>query len=270
MIIDDTSRTIFIHVPKCAGSLVRHRLQPSKENAAAPKKQLCEHMELGLIDYGHIPLFILRAYFPEDYSKVQRYATYAVIRDPYTRFPSSFSQYLKHYGRAPIKDLSVRELRDELDSVIHLLKDYSEDYSYLPYKYIHFQRQRDFIYDGRERLVDHVYDMSNIETMISDIEGRLTGGLREGSRTSSATVNETVVYRGRIARHMYGGAKRVLTPYLSHEARKTLRSGFRNWFHVSRDKKLLDIFYSQSVRGFVEEYYGCDIKVYQDVSGTTV
>lgn len=265
MIINDTHQTIFIHIPKCAGTTVRRYLQPFDETGDAFTSRVDDHPELGCIDYVHIPLFILRKYFPTEYQKVRDYDAYTVIRDPRSRFPSSFSQHLRKYGQAPIENLKVETIRKELDDTIKILEHYSEESSYLPYQYIHFQRQIDFIDDQGERIVNHVNDISDISIMLANIGARLGDSMAIRQDVECPKANDTVIYRNDLIRLVVGTASGILKPLLSYGARKKLKHAVRDLLFIPRDKKLNDIFESHHVREFVNEYYKDDIKLYREI-----
>ena len=95
MIISDTKRFIFIHVPKCAGTSVRsilskhdtrnnfywmHHLLPGATK---------DHQPLP-VDKAHMPLSILKNLYPNDFNLIFEYTTFAVSRHPRTRLISAF------------------------------------------------------------------------------------------------------------------------------------------------------------------------------------
>lgn len=92
MIISDTYRFAFIHIPKCAGTTVRQYFD--KYDQKAIESGLKSHPEFGVFDYNHIPLHVLHYFFLTEYEKVRAYYSFAILRDPFARFPSSVNMRL--------------------------------------------------------------------------------------------------------------------------------------------------------------------------------
>lgn len=258
MIINYTHRFAFIHIPKCAGTSVRNMLRPFDETNGKFARSNVRHRLLGRIDYGHIPLFILRQYFSKEYDKIKNYSTFSAVRDPFARFPSSLSQYLKMYGKDKIQNMKTFEIKKTIDTTISFLLSHKDDY--LPYQYIHFQKQIDFIYDGQERIVKNVYPVSYLPEMLIDIDNKLNTRFAEQAGSGNGRVNQTIVYRNAFVRNAVEVTKPVLKSFLGPESRKSLREKTAGFFFVPRDKKLKDIFDSFYVHDFIRDYYASDIE----------
>jgi hypothetical protein len=243
---------------------VRSRLQKFDETHGFFTSRIDEHPELGIIDYVHIPLFILRKHFPNEFQKVCSYNSYAVMRDPYARFPSSFSQYLKKQ-HGPIQNLSKAVIVEEIDKTIKFLQKYSDKQAYLPHQYIHFQGQVDFIYDGSKRLVDHVYDTSKISDMLTDIGNFLGVSLEDLNTGSSSKANQSLVYRNSLLKVFAESIKPMLKQVLKTEQRARIRNFAKDIFYIPRDKRLGDIFDSRYIHDFISTYYAEDIKLYKAI-----
>lgn len=221
-----------------------------------------------MIDYVHIPLFILRQHFPTEYEKISRYFSIAVVRDPFRRFPSSFSQYLKKSMSGRIEDLSIKELQRSVDTVIDKLLTLDDDTTaYLPYRFIHFQRQMDYVFDQGEQLISKLYDVSQIDKLFRDVDQRLGMGGREGEPLGpTQKANESIVYRN----NLVALATKVVTPVLrvllpTSAARNQFRDSVKSLVYVPRDKRFRDVFESAHVRDFVQSYYSGDIKLVESV-----
>lgn len=256
---------------------MRSQLQPYDDTGGRHTNRVDEHPELGRIDYVHIPLFVLREYFAKEYEKVKRYTTYAVVRDPFARFPSSLSQHLRMYGEWPIQEMKPHEVRKCIYNILNLLQDHKQSQSYLPYQYIHFQRQTDFIYDEGERLVDGLYTTEGIDVLISDISSRLGTNLSLEDSTEVDRANQTQVYRNSFLRGFVEPARKrlislmkpILKPLLPQEKRKALSRASREWMLSNSNKQLKAIFSADDVREFIQDYYREDIRLYEDVRNLT-
>lgn len=266
MIISDSHQFAFIHVPKAGGTSVREVLQPYDETNGKHYNRIDAHDVLGTIDYVHIPLFILREHFSKIYDKLNRYATYALIRDPFSRFPSALSQHQKIYKKQPIMDMNELEVRNAVDGIIRTLRDYDATTSYLPYQYIHFQRQVDFIYDQNRQIAMHVYDSKNISSMLDQLSE--TMGIAYGNRhvLQSKRFNPSLVYRNSMMRLAEGMAKPVLKSFLGQGTKQWLADRTRGLFYVPQNKKLADVFESDYVLDFVRSYYAKDIEMHEKLT----
>ncbi|MGD8914417.1 MAG: sulfotransferase family 2 domain-containing protein [Candidatus Thiodiazotropha sp.] len=269
MIINDTHRFVFIHIPKCAGTTVRERLRPYDESLGAFSSRLDRNPELGLIDYVHIPLFILRQHFPTIYEKIRDYDSYTVIRNPISRFPSSFSQHLKMYGKTQIRLMSQRDVRKELNIIMKDLQRHSRDNDYLPYKYIHFQRQSDYIYDQGSAVVKNIFDISDVSALIQQISDR--HGIRiinKADDLSQHKANEGLVYKNIFTKTLTEISKMIFRPFISIEVMDKVKNASREFLYTPRDIKLKEVFESREVYDFVEEYYKSDILLYQEITAS--
>jgi len=247
MIINNTFQLVFLHIPKCAGTSVRNILQPYDETHGAFTRRIDDHPSLGRIDYVHIPLFVLKDHFRDEYEKVLRYDSYAVIRDPYARFPSSFSQHLIMSGKDQIKNLNTQYIKKEISNTIKVLKDFQADKSYLPFQYIHFQRQVDFICLDGQRLINHVYDISHLSTMLVEIGKRLGVSLDNIQAYPNTKNNKTFVYRNRTIRLVSETTRPILKPLIPSFIREKISQFLLDLLYVPRQKGLQNIW--TSLRG---------------------
>ena len=266
MLINDTKKTVFVHIPKCAGVSVREKIKEYDESGGR-FWHVKKHRELGIVDYAHIPLFILREYFKEEYSKVSEYEAFAVLRDPFERFPSSFSQHLIAAYGSSINGFKKNELHSKVDFVIKFLMRHFDAESYLPYDYIHFQRQVDFVDDRGSRLVDHLYMLADVSLMLGEIGDRLGIPASSGRVVNASKRNQALVFRNNMSRAVYGATKSVLRPLLPGSAKRALVRASKNVFFVHRDKQFVDVFSSDSIMDFVSNYYRDDIALVDEIRG---
>jgi len=262
MIIDDQHRFVFVHIPKCAGTSVRQILQKfdaSQGRFSPPLRQ--DHPQLGRLDMVHIPLAILRQYFPQEYQKVKDYFSVAVLRDPFARFSSSLYQRLALYGENSVKGISQKQLKAALEEAIAFLAAQPRDAN-LPYDYIHFQQQSSYVFDLGERLVHKLYTPQTLTTMYCDI-GKLVGEQLELSRGVHA--NRAVVYKSKSRRALGGIISPLYTPSVQKFLPITVKERIKKAFYKSPNNKFGGLFDSETVRDFVSEYYAEDIALYKSV-----
>jgi hypothetical protein len=257
MIISPRHQFVFVHIPKCAGTSVRTQLIKCDPGHLA-LAEVGLHPELGKIDYGHVPLNRLREYFPEEYGYLQRFTSYAVVRDPLDRFGSSLRQMLWRYDQRPMTLIPPPELRDltmrALDEVAQQLEQPS-------HRFIFFARQRDFIYDGDRRLVDHLIPMSLVPEFITHLS-RITDTPMEAGTRSNQNVELRFKRIGGLAYRINDSLRRSL-PLDMHAKVKDralkLLSAKKNAAEASG---ILDL---PEIRAFVRDHYAADRALYQQV-----
>ena len=260
MILCPTHGFAFVHVPKCAGSSIRQQIEAC-DPANIVFGRVGQHPVLGKIDYGHIPLFLLREHFPETYAFLISNDCYAVVRDPLARFGSALRQTLWAYHKKPMTLYTKQELREE---TLRIMDDVARDFDALPYHLTFFQRQQDFIRDQDNSVVENVYAIEHVDQLVLAISEKIGESLDQNMR---ANQNVSLRYKpiGGLAykindllfRHAPSGLhkviKRAVLPVLTKNNNAATESG------------ILDL---PEVKSFVKAYYGVDYKVYYDAFGS--
>ncbi len=146
MIISHKHQTVFIHIPKNAGSSVRQMLvnaDPECERMWG-YRFLPRHYRFG--DSAHMALVDLP---PEKRAIVDRYDAFAVVRDPVSRF---FSAMTQHFFQHRYRDRRTpAQFLAELDST---------RIRYDP-AYIHFCPQHFFTHVGDRQVVKTLYNVDD-------------------------------------------------------------------------------------------------------------
>ena len=253
MIISDRHKFVLVHIPKCAGTLIRRVLEPF-EDAPIGANRTAAEAELGPLDPIHIPLFVMRNYFEDDFAKLQAYWSFTAVRDPYSRFSSSLAQRLRKYAGERTQDLSVDEVSRAINEAIRFLSSQPRQHHLLPAEYIHFQRQVDYIFlDGRP-YVDSVFSVRNLDQLFDRVRARVGDDCWQAAKYEpEAKANKTMVYRSGILGHLAGGlrpALRVIRRLLPQAMRQQLQSKI----YVSLDQRFAHLFAAQNVREFIEDY----------------
>lgn len=254
MIISDRNKFIFIHIPKCAGTSVRSRIEHLDDRNGAYSSRLDEHPELGLLNYVHIPLQTLKDQFPNEYVCVETYRSMAVMRDPSARFVSSVSQYCNRYSDMEMRNHNIKTLRKQVDKLIDAIEEQEvlNPGGRLPAKLIHFQRQHHFTHLDGAKVVQNIVDISQIESVLVDLLG--TSELREND---SVKANESRVYRNQSLRILASSVKaaapglhRMLTPRVSAWMAERVHAPLKDQFAA--------VFEDVKVRDFIARYYDFD------------
>ena len=267
MIINDDFRFAFIHIPKCAGTSVRRPLEKFDSLHGLFSDRVDNCPALGQLDYVHIPLFTLREHFPREFKAVQEYWSFAVMRDPFSRFASSVSQRLKMYSDQPIQKRSFDEIRRVIDESIDFLGGQPAKGRLLPPEYIHFQKQVDYIQLNGVCIVDKIYLLDEVEILLADL-GRIVGQdlLARPARGAQAThANRTVVFRSDLLRRVIEAARPV-TNQLSKVLPDSTKQRIRQRVYVPRDQGMEEMFEAEDVRAFITDYYARDLELYQQIT----
>lgn len=261
MIISPRHQFVFVHIPKCAGTSVRTQLikcDPDHIGMA----EVGTHPVLGDMDYGHVPLSILRQHFPREYSYLERFTSYAVVRDPLERFGSSLRQMLWRYDKRPMTLIPQDELRD---LTLRTIKEVADQLDRPSSKYIFFARQRDFIHDEDRRIVDHLIPMELVPDFIAHI-GRMTNTPMESGTRSNQNVELRFKRVGGLAYRVNDVLRRTL-PLDIHARIKDgalrLLSARKNAAEAS------GILQMDEVRSFVETHYAEDARIHREVAART-
>lgn len=256
MIVSDTHRFVFVHIPKCAGTAVRSALAPYDESGGLFDRRIAEHPRHGRLDYTHLPLHLMAEIVPEVFARLDRYASFAVCRDPFARFPSALAQRIKMVHGTHIAAFDDGALEAEIHRVIAWLdgRDHVTDPDY-----IHFARQADYVFlDGRRR-VQTVVPTERIDALRRAIGARIGTELPSFGRENQRMVFTRPGLRGMLTAGSRA-AKRLLPAALSDR----LRAGARSvWMRPAGDDMPAP-FRSAAVRSFVERYYADDIALYRD------
>jgi len=264
MVISDKHKFVFVHIPKCGGTYVRNAISSFDETGGYFTSKVGFHEVIGELDYVHIPLEILEKYFPDEYGKLLSYKTYAVVRNPLERFPSSIAQHIKYNGDNNIQRLKKHEVRSAVDAVISWISDNRGALVYPP-EYIHFQPQVDYIYNKSMKVSDAIYTLENAAKLIGDIENR--AGVKIDKITSGSDIakNESFTYRYEMYRNIFELIRPLYTSLGKSILTDSAVSSIKGVVFVPQRDKLKQIFSSEYVRDFVQDEYKMDMDLYEKV-----
>lgn len=254
MIISDRKKFVFIHIPKCAGTSVRSRIEHLDDRGGAYSGRLDEHPELGLLNYVHIPLETLRDHFPKEYECVLAYRSLAIMRDPYARFVSSVSQYCNRYSDLEIRSHSIKTLRRQVNQLINEIEEQEirNPGGRLPAKLIHFQRQHHFTHLDGAQVVRNIVDISQVARVLLDLLG-----VTELRGNALMKANEARVYRNDSLQILASSA-RALAPGIHRILPARISSWLSELLHAPLKDQFVPVFQDVKVCEFVARYYAFD------------
>ena len=253
MIISDKHKFCFIHIPKCAGTTLRNVLQEYDNTAGSFTNRVDRHL----------PLFVLEEHFSAEYEKVCAYQSFAIVRDPFSRFRSSVSQRINRHGKKSIGSMNKVELKEAIDTTIKFLSSYSEK-KVLPPDYIHFQRQSTYIYNGNIKVVNNVFPSDRVDLALKKI-GNLVGNDLHQAMNEAGNKNQTLVYKSEIIRLLMNFSRPVLINPIKKITNRSFIENVQSKLYVPRDQKVSGLFQSDYVDQFIKSYYKRDMEIYQSI-----
>jgi hypothetical protein len=255
MIISPRHQFVFVHIPKCAGTSIRHQLRDcDPDHIFIGKPGL--HPELGKIDYAHIPIPQLKAHFPEDFAYLRDYESFALVRDPLDRFGSAIRQVLWQYGNQPMTLLSPQEQRQRTLDILEKLPSQIDSPSY---QYIFFARQADYIFDGERQLVDHVLPISLVPQILDHFSARC-GVKLDRERRSNQNVELRVKGLGNLAFAVNRTARKLLPAQAHTRLKAAALSLIAQKKTAAEASGILDL---PEVRDFVSRHYARDLEIFR-------
>lgn len=261
MIISQRHKFVFVHIPKCAGTSVRTQLVKCDPDHLS-MGEVGMHPTLGKIDFGHVPLTALRQHFPNEYRDLETFTSYAVVRDPLERFGSSLRQMLWRYSQRPMTLIPADELRS---LTLKALDDVAGQLDAPSHQFIFFARQRDFIFDGDRRMVDHLIPMTLVPDFIAHI-ARITDTPMEAETRSNQNVELRFKKVGGIAYRLNDLLRRTLP--LDVHAR--IKNGALRVLAAKKSAaEASGILEMDEVRRFVERHYAEDAHIHRMVAAQT-
>ncbi|HEX3755505.1 MAG TPA: sulfotransferase family 2 domain-containing protein [Rhizomicrobium sp.] len=259
MIVSDTHKMVFVHVPKCAGTTVIRHLSAYDCFPRDFKAHFC-HPKLGLVNFYHLPLDILRAHFPVQFVKLRTYESYAIVREPRRRFSSALFHYLLEFrNHGQMTRDALPWLRQEAEAVCEVLN--------MPggperYEYTFFQKQVRFIRLDGERLVENLFSFENLPHFATALKER-----------HGITLDLGEYHNRRYLKHhgMLDAAIRAARPVYGRVLPTTWRYGLGALFHdLMRDSPEpvhRQLFADGALCRFVDAHYSEDREIYQSLGG---
>lgn len=254
MIINRAHDFGFIHIPKCAGSSIRHQLR-DKDDLGGRFYQTMTLPDLGRINSNHVPLRILESHLPEVLEQLRAVTSYAIMREPHDRFRSAVAQHMRAHIAEP-GDLSVPEITEATDQIIEgILAD--------PHgrniRNTIFFAQVDYIYLNGAKEIDHVFPMDRMTDLFDQLE------TQHGLTLERDQVwNPTVTYRWSRSSDALKRLKTKAQQLLPTRAYAMVRDLGIRIFTTKGAPKLEEILTSsEAVRNFVEDHYAKDIITYK-------
>ncbi|MEG3766270.1 sulfotransferase family 2 domain-containing protein [Alteromonas sp. 14N.309.X.WAT.G.H12] len=159
MIVSDEKEFVFIHNPKCGGTTVRDSLKKFDTHAHWFWGQTKIN---GLtVDKAHMPLSIVKNYFPEVYKVFKNYFVFGIVRNPYKRVISSYNEvFFRDFDDVMNGIKSFDSYKEEINSFIFNIRP--EQIKGWTQSHRHFILQKHMFYIGRKSHFDLVIKLEEI------------------------------------------------------------------------------------------------------------
>lgn len=257
-IISAQNNFVYVHIPKCAGMSISLGLQSALADTSETdiwlEGEIIEHPVIGSIMPAHKPLQMLAEHFPNELRTYQESECFAVVRDPWQRFPSAVQQYLREFRRVRMEEMSSAELDKEVMNIISVME---ERPIYPGVDYVHFLRQRDFLFLGNKKIIDHVYGIEQITKMSEHMSRVLNRRVDLADRVNTSAPPVGILYKS-LAK--IGRSAKKGIPLSSYKAiKRYIRKTF-----TPKQVELPDVFKATHVVDFVKGFYADDIEIYRD------
>lgn len=254
MIISHRHGFVFVHIPKCAGTSVRTQIERCDPTHVA-LAEVDEHPVLGRIDYGHIPLPLLREHFPDEYWALETLTSFAIVRDPLSRFGSALRQMLWQYEKRPMTLVPRDELRE---LALRAIDEAAAGIGASSARHIFFARQSDFVFDGDRRLVRHLVPIEEVAAFIAFLAEKTNTSMDPETRS-----NQNVELRfkglGPLAYRINGFLRQRLPLSLHARLKDAALSLLSARGSAAEASGILDL---PEVRDFVAEAYARDTELH--------
>jgi Sulfotransferase family len=252
VIISDEHKFAFVHIPKCAGTSLRKALKPIDETIGH-FDHIAEHPDMGMVNYGHLTLADLSAFFPAQFEKVATYRSVAIVRDPVERFYSALFQRLREFKGYDQSAITPKVIAKEADTLIAYL---TSARTRLDLEFVHFNRQSDYIFLNGARIVDRVFALdrlSDAADYIADCTGiRLT---------DNAPENQTLALRAGRLTPFLGIIRRPYVALVPLAIRGRLRAAMTDAGLYARVKPSHSKQSNSAIDQFLRDYYRADFEL---------
>lgn len=258
-VIADDARLIFQHIPKCAGTSVAVQLQDQvRTDGRFHWSARVEIDGVGFIRGGHMPLEVVRHLYPDALEKFRSYRSYAIVREPRSRFRSALGEFLRVHLESSLYNVKDKDLADVLDEI---MRETRRSPVWLSERYVHFTRQTDFIELDGERLIGRLYMVDNLDRLADDL--REHHGLHFNPRTIYNSHKDKALKFG-LPKGALDRTARAVWSVFPVTLRRRIMSGLNRTMPEPRIPASTEaLLSSDSVTRFIAEHYAPDFRIWE-------
>jgi len=264
----------FIHIPKNAGISIRTAMEQAANLSHEPlAKDLDVSLEEaerlsqagvewpghGRIQPVHMPLYFMEQYFPHSWAALKGAQSFAMIRDPRSRFFSALLQHLNEYRGSGSIRADDPLLLDEAKRVCDWLADRT---IFCEMEYIHFSRQIDYVEKDAERVVSAIFPLDRVdaaEQWIAENTG-LQLSVEQGHTRREPT---------RLGAKVRPAARFVANNLMPHAVKRLVHPLWvKSGLFGDASKRYTEIELSDDVERFVADFYAPDVALYAEATAS--
>ena len=207
MIISDTQRFIFLHIPKCGGTTIRNSLKnfDTRNNyfwmflflegatEKSPKQQ---------IDKAHMSLPIFKRLYPNDYELLNDYTVFAFSRNPIKRLISSFWEPRKKIFKTFYDNQSDI---NEKNKIQELFNNYLEklvfNYAFLDHSFLHATPQSMYVTEGKKVVTDVIIKLddptdgiNSLSVLIPEVAKTVSTAIKSSKLNASTQIKKDFLW----------------------------------------------------------------------------
>lgn len=245
----------FVHIPKCAGSTVRWQLR-DRDELEGKFFGSTRIDDLGKVNLNHLPMSWLKMYFPDAFQSLNSVRSYTLVRDPMDRFVSAVAQRIRSDLQQEPSEMTAAAILGETSEILRYLESLQD---FPDYDYVYFARQRDYVFDGAEQVVQEVWPVERLNSML-DILEQDHGIVLKRDQKWNPTVTYHHPWMIKPLNRLKDAAKSLLPvgPYAA------LRDAAIRTFTSSGSPVLEDTLHtSDAVKRFVADYYAEDARLHR-------
>lgn len=263
MIVCDSKKLIFLHIPKNAGSNIRNQLK-YLETVPDEFNRICTYEGYGKVHETHMPLFFIEHCYPDLFNKLVDYDVIAILRDPYDRFLSSVNQRLREFKGFAQSQISDSVIIEESRSVASKIQ--SEPDCVYDLEFMHFIPQNDFIQIRELSVVDRLFDFKNLNDLVTFFQSEYNIDINLGG--SATLYNATVDIKFSFLKPLV----KVVRPLIA-KVPKSAQDSLRDLlirlkvYGRSNMSRSPESILPADVLDFIESFYKADIASYKDLIG---
>ena len=255
MIILNQKKFAFLHIPKCGGSTLQKWLRQHFTSDADFYGKI-EHPKIGTVYREHLTLQQLKRHYPEALADIRNNETYAIIRDPLSRFESALGQYVNEMRGGNITLMSRTEIIALAQDILNQLQEADGEFRF---ELTHFQPQTAFVELEGERMANQLRALSAMDATIAELSAKL--GIAPPEVTRQNVRKEfRVKAMAPLLRRLDRGARAILPSKLARNLNQLAATIFQKP-KSTEYSAILDM----DIQNQITELYQRDFELFQEV-----
>ena len=210
----------------------------------------------GVIDITHMTLKCLHEERSDLFNIVRDYKSFAIWRDPVSRFHSAMAQFIRNYSSLDYFCLSKREYEELCCKKLDYIEEKINTKGSFDYKNIHFTPQIEFIYFRGEKVINEVFVLKDINSLLKSLEDRMNISLDCSQKIIS---NRSLVIKSYVPRIVINFGRMILRN-TSQNFKDALKEKLNKILLVAPDSKF-DFLLMEAINSRIKDLYRLDYEI---------